>query len=389
MVLLVIGVDPGTTLGYAILDDKGAFISSGSGKIISFSELISSIIYFGKPLIVGCDKSPAPSFNEKLAVKVGAKLFYPRQDLLVHEKRALVSAYKQRYNAKLNVHEQDALAAAVFAFEKHKRFLAKIEKFLKREGKEDLEEDVKLIMMRNEELPLQAALKMAEEKYKKKEKSSAKPKKRMAEKRISNKQLEELQLKIILLEEKNAKLRRKIKDKDKLIKKLSKRIKSVPREQLVDFKETRIKHYTKQVKEHTRLARHYEKELKRRDEFIASLSKGVLVKKLSDLSLDEYKAKSFLNIGKDDILLVDNPSSISKKVVDSIKGKVKIIITSRVPRSKEPGFVFLKPDDIIIKESTFFAIAQKKAVEEALRKKHKDILKSIIDEYKQERKKED
>ena len=157
MVLLITGIDPGTTLGYAILDDKGEFLSSGSGKNITLSELINNIIYFGRPLLVGCDKNPAPSFNEKLAVKLGAKLFYPKQDLLVKEKKELIN----KYNAKLNIHEQDALASAVFAFEKHKRFLGKIERFLKKDNKQDLEEDVKLIMMRNEELPLQAALKIA------------------------------------------------------------------------------------------------------------------------------------------------------------------------------------------------------------------------------------
>ncbi|HHE36841.1 MAG TPA: DUF460 domain-containing protein, partial [Candidatus Woesearchaeota archaeon] len=161
MVLLIIGVDPGTTLGYAILNDKGEFISSGSGKNVTMSELINNIIYFGKPLIIGCDKNPAPSFNEKLSAKLGAKLFHPKKDLLVKEKKELIT----KYDAKLNAHEQDALASAVLAFEKHKVFLEKINRFLKKQRREDLEEDVKLIMIRNEELPLQAALKIALKKY--------------------------------------------------------------------------------------------------------------------------------------------------------------------------------------------------------------------------------
>nr|MCK4930116.1 DUF460 domain-containing protein [Nanoarchaeota archaeon] len=378
MVLLIIGVDPGTTLGYAILDDKGKFISSGSGKNISMSELINNIIYFGKPLIMGCDKNPAPSFNEKLAVKLGAKLFYPRQDLLVKEKKELIN----KYNAKLNVHEQDALASAVLAFEKHKNFIEKINRFLKKHNKEDLEEDIKLIMMRNEELPLQAALRMAEKKYEKKKIEIPKPKK-VKEKVISDKLVKELELKIVLLEEKNKKLKKHLKDKDKLIKKLGKRLQLIPKEELVDFKETRIKLYTKQLKEHTRLIKHYEKELKRRDEFIVDTDKGMLVKKLEDLSLDEFKAKSFLNISKDDILMINNPSSISRKVIDSIKGKVKIIITNKIPRSEELDFIFIKPDNVIIKESTFFAIAEKNIIEKALKKK--DVLKDIIEDYKKKR----
>jgi len=388
MALLIIGVDPGTTIGYAILDDKGEFITSGSGKNITMSELINNIIYFGKPLIVGCDKKPAPSFNEKLSVKLGAKLFYPKKDLLVKEKKELITKYNAKYDTKLNIHEQDALAAAVFAFEKHRVFLNKINRFLRKNKREGLEEDVKLIMIRNEELPLQAALKIAEKKYEKKEKIEVKLKQEMPERKvISEKQLKELQGKMVLLEEKNKKLRRLVRDKDKLIRKLSKRLRLIPKEELVDYKEARIKHYTKQLKEAGRLVRHYEKELRRRDEFIVRLSKGVLVKKLDDLSQDEFANKKFLNISKDDILMVNNPSSISKKVIDNIKDKVRIIITKRIPRSKEQDFVFIKPDDIVIKESTFFAVADKKAIKEALKNKERDVLKSIVEEYKKKRNK--
>lgn len=383
MVLLIIGVDPGTTLGYAILNDKGEFISSGSGKNVTMSELINNIIYFGKPLIIGCDKNPAPSFNEKLSAKLGAKLFHPKKDLLVKEKKELIT----KYDAKLNAHEQDALASAVLAFEKHKVFLEKINRFLKKQRREDLEEDVKLIMIRNEELPLQAALKIALNKYevkKSKGGTGARSGRIKGEKRrIGERQLKELESRILVLEERNKKLRKILEDKNKLIGKLRRRLRLIPREELIDYKETRIKHYAKQLKEATRRLRHYEKEIRRRDEFIASLSRGVLVKKLDDLSQDEFINKKFLNISKDDILLVSNPASVSKSVISTLQGKVKIIITKRIPRSKASGFIFIKPDNVIIKESTFFAIADKNAIEEALKKK--DVLKSIIEEYKKKR----
>jgi len=383
MVLLIIGVDPGTTLGYAILNDKGEFISSGSGKNVTMSELINNIIYFGKPLIIGCDKNPAPSFNEKLSAKLGAKLFHPKKDLLVKEKKELIT----KYDAKLNAHEQDALASAVLAFEKHKVFLEKINRFLKKQRREALEEDVKLIMIRNEELPLQAALKIALNKYevkKSKGGTGARSGRIKSEKRrIGERQLKELESRILVLEERNKKLRKILEDKNKLIGKLRRRLRLIPREELIDYKETRIKHYAKQLKEATRRLRHYEKEIRRRDEFIASLSRGVLVKKLDDLSQDEFINKKFLNISKDDILLVSNPASVSKSVISTLQGKVKIIITKRIPRSKASGFIFIKPDNVIIKESTFFAIADKNAIEEALKKK--DVLKSIIEEYKKKR----
>jgi predicted RNase H-like nuclease (RuvC/YqgF family) len=384
MVLLIIGVDPGTTLGYAIINDKSEFITSGSGKNFSMSELINNIISFGKPLIIGCDKNPPPWFAESLAVKLGAKLFFPKQDLLVSEKRMLV----KDYDVKLNSHEVDALASAVFALEKHKHFFSKIERFLEDKDKKGLDEAVKLIMVRNENLPLEAALNMAGQKDK--EKAVETPRQIMKETEkstVGEKLLKELEIRRIFLEEENKKLKHLINEKDNLIRRLSKRVLSAPKEELVDYKEKRIKHYTKQIKEHIRLVQHYEKEIRRRDEFMAMLGKGVLVKKLKDLGQDEFAAKKFLEISEGDLLLVENPTSFSQRVVEALKGKVRVIITNNAPKKFEHGFVFIKPEGIIKRESAHYAIADEKAVEEALRKK--DILKSIVEEYKKERKSEE
>jgi len=384
MTLLIIGVDPGTTLGYAIINDKGDFITSGSGKEFSMSELISNIISFGRPLVVGCDKNPPPWFAESLAVKLGAKLFFPRQDLLVAEKRILA----KDYDVKLNAHEVDALASAILAFDKHRHFFGKIERFLEEKDKKELEEAVKLIMVRNEDLPLEAALKMAEQKDRERIIETPRQIVKETEKSaFSEKMLREMQEKIILLEEENRKLNYLIKEKDNLIKRLGKKVLGAPREEIVDFKERRIKHYTKQLKDNTRLIQHYEKELRRKDEFLIALKNKVLVKKLNDLSWDEFSAKKFLDIHQGDILFINNPSSISQKVVDELKGKVKVIITNNVPKRGDDAFVFLKPEGIVIKENSNFAIAEKNAIEEALKKR--DLLKNIVDEYRKERKKEE
>jgi len=382
MTLLIIGVDPGTTLGYAILNDKGEFITSGSGKEFAMSELINNIISFGRPLVVGCDKNPPPWFAESLAVKLGAKLFFPRQDLLVAEKRDVVKTF----DVKLNAHEVDALASAVYAFEKHRHFFGKIERFLEEKGKQELEEAVKLIMVRNENLPLEASLKMAEQKDREKIIETPRQIVKETEKTaFSEKMAREMHEKIILLEEELRQLSFLIKEKDHLIKKLSKRVMSSPKEQIVDFKEKRIRHYTKQLKDNTRHIQHYEKELRRKDEFLIALKNKALVKKLKDLSWDEFGAKKFLEIQQGDILFVQNPGSISQKVVDELKGKVKVIITDNVPKHGDPSFIFLKPEGIITKENGNFAIAEKNAIETALKKR--DLLKNIVDEYRKERKK--
>jgi predicted RNase H-like nuclease (RuvC/YqgF family) len=120
---------------------------------------------------------------------------------------------------------------------------------------------------------------------------------------------------------------------------------------------------------------------------LIALKNKVLVKKLNDLSWDEFSAKKFLDIQQGDILFINNPSGISQKVVDELKGKVKVIITTNVPKRGDADFIFLKPEGIMLRELGNFAIADKNAIEQALKKR--DLLKKIVDEYKNERKKEE
>ena len=87
--LLIIGVDPGTTLAYAILDINGNLIKLRSSKNLSLSKLIFDTIKYGKIVIVGCDVAKVPGFVQDYAIKVGAKLIYPKEDLSVVEKRRL------------------------------------------------------------------------------------------------------------------------------------------------------------------------------------------------------------------------------------------------------------------------------------------------------------
>ncbi len=394
MTLLIIGVDPGTTRGYAILDDKGELISTGSGKNISLSELINNIICFGKPLILGCDKNPAPGFAEKTAVKLGAKLFHPKRDLLVKEKKALIS----RFDVKLNDHERDALASAALALARHKAFLNKINRFLKKKNKQELEEDVKLIMMRNNELPLQAALEKAEKKSRGFEKKTAPLRPRYNKKQAAydslpskkkvEKEFETLRARNALLEEKNKRLEKSLTQKNRLVIKLKKKIrgalKGTSQAELVNHKENRIKYYSQELKKTKRNLRRFEKKLARLNNFVGTINpETVLVKKLGDLSTDEYKAKGFLNITQDDVLMVKDPASVSPGVIEKLGGGVRIIITNKLPRKKPAGILFLKPGKIIIAETEHYALATKQSLEKELNKK--DILNRVIDDYKESR----
>ena len=134
--LLIAGIDPGTTTGYAALDIKGNIVKIGSAKNMGLDALVSELVKHGKILIAGTDKRHSV-FAERFATKVGAKLIVPKYNLSVSEKNRLTKEFKTK-----NSHEADALASALYAFKENKPLLKKIYVFLEKEGKLEMLERV-------------------------------------------------------------------------------------------------------------------------------------------------------------------------------------------------------------------------------------------------------
>ncbi len=123
---LIVGVDPGTTLGYAIIDFQGEVIKVGSSKEFNLDILISELVRHGNVKVVSTDKRKVPGFVYKLSARLGAKVISPREDLKVDFKRSLVKM-KLR-----NDHERDALSIAVYAFKQCKNLFQRVDVFLEK-----------------------------------------------------------------------------------------------------------------------------------------------------------------------------------------------------------------------------------------------------------------
>jgi predicted RNase H-like nuclease (RuvC/YqgF family) len=118
---LIVGVDPGTTCGVAILTFDGEPLYLDSRKGLTRAEIIDLLIKFGETVLVAADVSPAPQFVEKLAKSVDATLFTPEATLEVAEKQELALAYSKRFKVEVkDTHERDALAAAIKALQQFK-----------------------------------------------------------------------------------------------------------------------------------------------------------------------------------------------------------------------------------------------------------------------------
>jgi uncharacterized protein len=110
---IIAGIDPGSTVGIAILDLSGRKIATAS-TFGGMSEAARIIEKHGTPSIIACDVSPAPEMALRLASFFSCRLFAPGRDIREEEKRQIAHGA-----ATSNNHERDAYAAAVLAYRSH------------------------------------------------------------------------------------------------------------------------------------------------------------------------------------------------------------------------------------------------------------------------------
>lgn len=119
----IVGIDPGTTVGVAIIDLEGNPIEVFSSKNLSLADTITRIIARGKPLIVASDVTPTPSMVRKIGALLSSSIHELRGSLSTEEKIALTKGEGYTYT---NVHERDALAACIAAFNHYKKKFSQV-----------------------------------------------------------------------------------------------------------------------------------------------------------------------------------------------------------------------------------------------------------------------
>ncbi len=139
---IIVGFDPGLTVGIAILDLNGNLISLTSCKEIRRSEIISHIIKYGKTVLVATDVYPIPKTVKKLATTLNSKIWSPYKCMSIESKIDIVDSYLQYQDNKSlempqNAHERDALAAAVKTYRDHNN---KFRQIYKRAEKAELDD---------------------------------------------------------------------------------------------------------------------------------------------------------------------------------------------------------------------------------------------------------
>jgi uncharacterized protein len=389
---IIIGIDPGLRVGYAILDINGDIIDKGSAKEFSLGDMIKKIMQYGLPVIIGTDKDKSPFFINQISAKTGAKIATPRFDLKVEEKRKIVEGYSCN-----DIHESDALASALFAYNQYFDLISRIKRFIAETNNEEIFEELAITVIKEGISIKDAAdlIKRNEETIKEIENKQQKelPKDRMHE--MLNLKINGLKQENLYLKNYNSILNSRLKNMQEQLVNLKKtklkndnlNLKKV--DSLFLLKERRLRDLDIKLKEKHEGILALKKELNEANDFLAKINSNYVLKKLDNLGLTEYNATKYrLNISSGNMLLVDDANIYNEKTLMELAKEIDIIVY-RKPLAKKTfedlKFELVSASDIrIIGEFGNFAIAEKHSMDHRLEKKN--ILKKIIEDYKESRK---
>ncbi len=379
--LLIVGIDPGTTIGYAVLDIEGNLVHLGSSKQLDLNQIISKTIDIGKVVLVGTDKAKVPNLVYSFATKLGARVINPEEDLKVDEKKKMISSFNFG-----DEHQGDALASALFAYKETKALLDRIDFFAEEYKKHGLKDRIKELVIAKR-ISIKNAVSIIEDKNE----ESKVMEKVIAEKkpsendflRLYNK-LKKSETEIKLVKSYNSSLKKKIINMEKQTKLEEPKTTNKPQ---MDFKENRIRFLENKVKSKEKEAEHLKLLIKKLDEIVSEINNYYILKKLDTLGINEFNFKNkVLNIQSNDILLVDNPNIASADVVGLLKNKVFVIVCKKPVSNKaetELPFLFMSGKSLKIDEYKYFGFVEKRHFE--MEKSKVNWIRKIVDDYKREK----
>ncbi|PTD93740.1 hypothetical protein C9439_06750 [archaeon SCG-AAA382B04] len=369
---LIVGVDPGTTTGLAVLDLERNVLKIDSIRDISLNQLIEVIVDLGNPILISTDVSPAPDSVLQLSTMLDAEVWRPDKSLSRREKRELTKNYDTD-----DKHELDALAASLKGY----RFVKSKKKSVKGRSPSDLE-DRELVRLVIEGNSLREAIQELRQKKESKRESNEKNKSlKESEKKMKGleKKVKELQDQIKDLEEKNRRKEEKIKDLKREISKIkshkflkaiesteienrNQKIKSLKKE--LSEKKDELNRLSKLISVSDRIDSYREKENK------------LVLKRLSSFTKDDInELEQRIGIENGDILFIEDASGGGSETAKKLADKVKaIVINNNLSHMAEKIFVkrevaHIDSSKLDLKLYDKFAIADKNQLENLIEDK--------------------
>lgn len=399
------GIDPGTTTAYALLDLNGSLLDVNSSKNYDLGTLIKVITEKGLPLIVGCDKKNVPWFVNDFATKTGAKVISPEEDLKVAEKKDIARLFREKA---ANTHEDDAIASALFAFKRKRALLEKIHNTLKKENKlEKIKEVTKTVFSTEEGLPIRLALDIVEKpddeyvKAVKKAIQEEMPKEfiklyeklydslypKMRQLEADNKHIKEYNK---ALKEKNDSLNR---DFRQMLSQISKKVSAIKGDKALsvlkdklDKKYIEIQDLKLNLESKESIIEESNKKINNLNEIIRNAQRYVILTKVKNLG----EGYNNTNLKKGDVLFLEDASIYSEKNISELKEKVQIIVCEKPNKILRENFIVAEKNKLLEtaehKETDEFLFVEREAFEKFVEKLDKShVFHQILKEYKEER----
>ncbi|MBI1972685.1 DUF460 domain-containing protein [Candidatus Woesearchaeota archaeon] len=367
---LIIGIDPGITTAYAVLDAEGNLLKLKSSKSLNLRTLLAEITAEGKVLVIGTDVRHIPGLIEKFAARVGAKVIAPEEDMKVGFKARLTEPYKTRDD-----HQRDALAAAIHAFREVRPTFLKIDQTLKELGKEHLSNDIKILVLQGHNIAEAVAS------FKKKDKEEIRIKRRKVKIKFKRSRLLEENT---YLKRQNKSLLEKATYLEKKLQTIIKKVDTISNKKMEDmltFKNKKIEHLNQQILQYREEMKRLQQKADEATRLLIESRGKVIAKKCKTLGWEEIENK----VKDQDIILVDDVNSFSEKSLQYLKDKVATIIYKKQPTKEllKQGFSFIDAKNLPMIEKEGIALIDQQALERE--KKKKDILSTIVQEYQEER----
>ncbi|WP_410509512.1 DUF460 domain-containing protein [Methanosarcina hadiensis] len=406
----IVGIDPGTTVGIAILSLDGDLLYLKSFRGIAPDEVVKLIAEYGKPAVIASDVTPMPGSVEKIRRSFNAVPASPGIEVSAEEKISLGKPFGYS-----NDHERDALTAALLTYRSYKNIFTRIEK--KAPENADLEL-IKLHVIRGDSI--EAAIEKVKaasetrERPQKPRTSPERPEERAVDETLQRiretvqRQGEQIQNLQDYVEE----LKQALIAKDRKISKLESRLKNFKKEAYsevrkskeIEIRDSTIESLKKELSNKNKTV----KELRRRSNKLRKIQKmeirgeGTPVKVIAAFtkeSIAETREKYGLKTG--DVVFLENPSgggaATAQILVDA---KVRaVVIPEDISHAAEE--TFFKGDvpvlrNIELERADDFAMAEPEALKTAIaawekeadkrrQKAREDELQSLFEEYRSER----
>lgn len=370
--LLIVGLDPGTTTGYAILDDKGSVLAMKSSKALSMDHLLAEVTSYGKVLLVGTDVRFSPQFVEKFCSRVGAKLVSPGRDLKQGFKETVVKGHPVKDD-----HQRDALAAALLAYHKVKDLFAKVDRVLAAQGKSHHAYDVKRLVL--DGINIAEALALLEQNQ-----VQTIKKKR---KRIEAPKVFHLVEENIFLRAEHDELLRRVHSLEQQLATAKQEMHAFVEQRVKKnfaLKEANYRDLLRQLQEERNQQQILRQDLERLTRILRTSDDYVFALHVPNLRIDSLEQAEPLS----PVLVVDDPTMISERSLTFLKERVSILACRKIPPRSltQAGFRVLLISDITEESFPAFSFLKKSDV-----LKNPDPLSSLqhlVDEYREKRQKE-